>query len=324
MPRNDVDRYSSLSRAGDEDQVDLLDLFLILWGGKWFISGFGAVAGVLSVFFALSLPNIYRAEVLLAPTSGGDSGGLSAVASQYAGIASLAGINISNVGAGVDPTALGIEVLQSRKFIVDFIERHDILVPLMGAKDWDLSDNTLIYDQDVYDLNTNEWVRRASRPRESKPSLLEAYQEFSEIMVVSQSADTSLVKISIDHYSPYIAKHWVDKLVEDINLVIKNQDVSEARNSIEYLNEQLESTALSEMRSIFYQLVEEQTKTIMLANARPEYLFRTVDPAVVTEEKVKPRRFLICLAGTGIGVFFGLVFVLGRLFFLGYSRLEEC
>ena len=293
-----------------EDEIDLRELFMVLWRGKWVIVVITFMAAVTSVFVALSLPNVYRAEALLAPANTEDSGGLAGLASQYGGLASLAGINLS--GSGADKTALGIEVLQSRKFIGDFVARRDILVPLMAVKGWELKNNQLLYDNDLYDSNAKKWVRDVEPPRLVQPSALEAYEAFREVLDVSQSSETGFIKVSVEHYSPYIAKQWVDWLIEDINFEIKQQDVIEAESSIGYIQEQLQSTSLTELQAVFYQLIEEQTKTVMIAKSRPEYLFRSLDPAVVAEKKEKPRRALICILGVFFGFCLGFFFVIGR------------
>ena len=127
--------HQNQSPVTNDDDIDLRELFRILWAGKWLICGITFVAAVIAVVVALMLPNIYRAEALLAPNDQEGAGGLSALAAQYGGLASLAGINLSSGSA--DKTALGLEVLKSRKFISEFIEHHDILVPLMAAKGWD-------------------------------------------------------------------------------------------------------------------------------------------------------------------------------------------
>ena len=100
-------------------------------GGQWLIGGISFAAAMIAVAVALMLPNIYRAEALLAPNDQQGTGGLSALAAQYGGLASLAGINIGSGSA--DKTALGLEILKSRKFVSEFIERHDILVPLIAV-----------------------------------------------------------------------------------------------------------------------------------------------------------------------------------------------
>ena len=52
----------------------------------------------------------------------------------------------------------------------------------------------------------------------------------------------------------------------------------------------------------------------MLAEVRPEYVFKTIDPAIAPEKKSKPSRALICIIGTFIGGVLGVVLVAIRHF----------
>ncbi|MDG2289097.1 MAG: Wzz/FepE/Etk N-terminal domain-containing protein, partial [Woeseiaceae bacterium] len=194
-----------------DDEIDLRELFRVLWAGKWLIGGISFAAAMIAVAFALSLPNIYRAEALLAPNDSQGTGGLSALAAQYGGLASLAGINLNSGSA--DKTVFGLEVLKSRKFISGFIERHDILVPLMAAEDWDAESGELKIDPRVYDVATDRWARDARPPRKVMPSLQEAHKAFMAILSVSRDKKSGFVSIAVEHYSPTVAKQWVDWLV---------------------------------------------------------------------------------------------------------------
>ena len=95
---------------------------------------------------------------------------------------------------------------------------------------------------------------------------------------------------------------------------MKSQAISEAGKSISYLQGQIEKTRIAEMQQIFYQLIESQTKTVMLAEVRDEYVFRGGDPAVVQEEEAKPKRVLICVLGILLGSMLGVFFVFIRHF----------
>ena len=66
------------------------------------------------------------------------------------------------------------------------------------------------------------------------------------------------------------------------------------------------------MRNLFYELIQSQTETMMLANVREEYVFKTIDPATVPEFKSEPKRALICILGTFLGGFLALIYVLVR------------
>jgi uncharacterized protein involved in exopolysaccharide biosynthesis len=291
-----------------DDEIDLRELFSVLWDGKWSIIGLTSIAAVIAVVYALSLPNIYRSEALLAPASS-DGGGLGGLAAQYGGLASLAGISLPG-GSGGDKTDLGLEVMKSRAFIQQFIERRNILVPLMAAEAWDASSGELLINERIYNVGTNTWVRDVDPPKKAEPSLQESYSAFSGMLSVSQDKDSGFVTLAIKHVSPVVARQWVTWLVEDVNDVMRDDDVSEAENSIAYLKEQVEATSLADLQSMFFELIQKQTETIMLAKVRSEYLFKTIDPAIVPEQKADPKRAIICVIGTLLGT---MIAVLGIL-----------
>ncbi|KZZ41591.1 hypothetical protein A3755_23285 [Oleiphilus sp. HI0085] len=83
----------------------------------------------------------------------------------------------------------------------------------------------------------------------------------------------------------------------------------QAEKSISYLQQQIEKTEISEMRSIFFQLIEEQTKTLMLTSVSDEYVFRTISSAKVAEQKSKPRVPLIIAVFTMLGFIGSMVYV---------------
>ncbi len=294
------------------DEIDLRELWNVVWDGKWVVIGITFLFGLSSILYALSLPNIYRSEVLLAPAEENSGGALAGLSGQFGGLASLAGVNLAEGGG--DKTALAIEVLKSREFISKFIKRHNLLIPLMAAEGWDLGRNELIIDSDIFNQKTSAWVRKPKPPYGAEPSAQEAHKAFSKIFSVSQDKKSSFVSISVEHYSPYIAKQWVGWLVEDINDEIKSRDVSEAKKSVEYLSSQLSKTSIADMQSIFYELIEEQTKTIMFAEVREEYVFKTIDEAIAPELKSKPKKSLICILGVILGGMIGVFYVLVRHF----------
>ncbi|MBU1310801.1 MAG: LPS O-antigen length regulator, partial [Gammaproteobacteria bacterium] len=120
-------------------------------------------------------------------------------------------------------------------------------------------------------------------------------------------------KLSFEHLSPILVQRWTQQLVVGVNQKIRQRDMQEAQSSLNYLSQQLQDTKVAEIRSSLAQLIEEQTKTLMLANIREEYVLKVVDPAYLPEEKVKPRRSLVVLMSM-----FGMALFL---MIIGYIRL---
>jgi uncharacterized protein involved in exopolysaccharide biosynthesis len=305
--------YHQQHHLPEDDEIDLAELWHAIWSGKLLIIAISGLFAISSIIYAINQPNIYQAKTLLAPAGDQSSAsGLAKMAGQFGGLASLAGINLG--GSGTDKTGLALEVLKSRVFLEKFINKHQLLVPLMAAENWDVMTNTLILDDDIYDPTTKAWIRDVTAPKKPQPSSWEAYQAFKDILAVATNTETGMITLTIDHYSPEIATQWILWLVSDINAAMRDQDKAEAQRSIDYLSTKLQETQLADMQTVFYQLIEQQTKTIMLAEVSLEYVLKTIDPANAPEEKAKPNRALIVVLGTMLGGILSMLIVLVRYF----------
>jgi uncharacterized protein involved in exopolysaccharide biosynthesis len=291
-------------------EIDLKELFSILWQGRLIVAAITGFAAFVSVLFALSQPNIYIATALLAPAE--DSGsGLSGLMKEYGGLASLAGVSLPR-GEGTSKAQLGMELMRSRAFIGDFVERRDILPELLAFESWDPMSGNVILDARLYDETTKIWTREVTPPQLPEPSAQQAHAAFISILGISEDKQTGYISVSIEHQSPFVAAKWVEWLVQDVNTFVKGQDVEEATKAIEYLTQQVSKTALADLQTMFFELIQAQTETVMLAQVRPEYVFKTIDPAVVPEVKSGPNRAATCILGTLFGGIFGVFLVLIR------------
>ncbi|WP_127021645.1 Wzz/FepE/Etk N-terminal domain-containing protein [Rheinheimera mangrovi] len=291
------------------EETDLKEYLVQILRYKYLIFGISISFALVVAIGSLFLPNVYRAETILAPVA--DNSALK-VPGQLGSLAALAGVNLGGLDGG-GKSVLALELLKSRDFIIRFIDQHKLLVPLMAAKGWDQNQDKVIIDADEYNEESKIWVRDVKAPIKPEPSMQEAYEEFKDIFAVSQDKMTSMVKISIEHVSPNVARDWVLLLTKDINNEMKQRDLIEAEQSIRYLNEQIAQTNISEIKTMLFSLVEEQTKTIMLANVRDEYVFKTIDPPLAPEKKIKPARALLVVLGFLLGFFLTAFFVIFRM-----------
>ena len=292
-----------------DDEIDLRELFSVLWNGKKLIIGITAIFALVSVFYALSIPNQYRATALVSPAQG-SGGGLSGALGQLGGLASLAGVSIG--GGESSEAQVAQEIMRSRGFIEEFISENNLAVEVFAAEGWDMGSNQLEINSDIYDVDSLLWVRDAPAGKTVGPSGWELYESFSERFSVSEDKKTGMVSISVEYFSPELAKEWVDRLVIGINQHMQSRKLEKVNINIQYLEAQIQKTSIAEMREVFYTIIEEQIKSKMLAEASPEYAFVTVSPAMAPEKKSQPKRALICILGTLLGGMLATLIVLVR------------
>ena len=291
-----------------DDEIDLRELFGVLWAGKIKIIAITAVFALASVVYALSVPNQYKATALLSPAQS-SGGGLSGALGQLGGLASLAGVSIG--GGGSSEAQVAQEIMKSWNFIEGFIKSNDLAVEIYAAEGWSKSSNSLQINSDLYDESDSQWLVENNDTGElGPPSSWKLFQDFVGMLSVSEDKKSGLVSVSIEYYSPQIAKHWLDLYVAAINGHMQERKMAEVTRNITYLEAQIKKTNIAEMKEVFYTIIEEQIKSKMLAEASPDYAFVPVSPSMVPEEKSQPKRALICILGTLLGGMLSVLWVL--------------
>jgi uncharacterized protein involved in exopolysaccharide biosynthesis len=266
-----------------EDELGLGAL-LALIARRWLLIGVIVVACTgLGVAAALLMTPVYRAEILVMPADGDDSGGtLSSLAAQFGSLASLVGDNLSGGGDREEALAL----LGSRALATQFISDSGLL-PVFFADKWDSA--------------AQRWVVEG----DDAPTMADAYKLFNEsIRGISVNSQTGLITLSIEWTDPDLAAAWANELIARVNASMRDRTIEEAERSIEFLNKEIDKTSVVDLRAAIFSLVESQVKRIMLANARDQYAFKIIDPAVPAEKDqfVRPRRMLIAASAFVAGV----------------------
>lgn len=276
--------FVPIQTSSQQDKtIDLLDVLRFLFKHKWIISGITFLSTAIAAAIAINMTPIYRAEVLVAPATEEQArGGLSTIAGQFGGLASLAGIDL---GGNSGTKSEAIATLKSRVFTEKFIRDENIL-PILFEDKWD-------------DMNSRWFVTDPA----AVPSMWDAYKLFNGIRSISEDKKTGLITLAIEWKDPELAAHWANLLVRRINGMLRASAIDQAQKSIDYLKRELVKTSVVELQQGIYRLIEAQVNKIMLANVRDDYAFKLVDPAVVPQEKAKPKRGLII----GLGLLTGLI-----------------
>ena len=311
-----------MSHSESDYEIDLLEIISVLWAEKLKIISITAIFALGSVIFALSLPNQYKATALLAPAHS-DGSGLSGAVSQLGNIASFAGLRIG--GFEITESSIAQEIMKSWSFIEKFIDDNDLAVEIYAAEGWNKETDTLMINDEIYDVSSGKWLIEdidtgGLRP----PTSWELFQRFDEILSVSENKKTGLVSVSVEYYSPKIAKQWLDSYFTAINEHMQMRQVVKVSNNINYLQQQIEKTSIAETREVFYTIIEEQTKKKMVAEASPDYAFVALSDSMVPERKSKPNRAIICLFITFLGGVIAVLYVvLAHYFQEGSSELKK-
>jgi uncharacterized protein involved in exopolysaccharide biosynthesis len=297
-------------RPGYDDEIDLFELVQTVWSGKWVIILVSILAAAVSAWVSLQLPNVYTVQVKIAPVE--DEGGaqMNALVGQYGGLASLAGIPLPSGGSG--QSELLLEILQSRSFLEPFIRDQSLGPRLIAIEGYDLIEKQEVVDSEKYDPTEKRWVRVVELPQTPEPSGEELFEAFSEALSVTKDKTSPVITISFEHRSPLLGYEVLAALVKRVDDFARSRDRTRSQQSIEYLEQKLSETRLVDVEKVLYQMIESQTKTLMLAEVNKDYAFQVIDAPQVPEKHSKPSRALIVVLSTLVGGMLATLWVLVR------------
>jgi uncharacterized protein involved in exopolysaccharide biosynthesis len=255
-----------------DDEIDLASVSRLVSGNKLLIGSIGLLFAIGAGVLAFTTPPVFRAEVTIVAVRERDING-SGISGQLGALSSLVGVTLGQNG-GSGPTADA--VLDSRRLVEEYIKRNDLL-PVLS-------------------------------PHASKPSTMwlqvKKFKEGS--LTVRKDARKGVTTVAVDWTDPVLAARWANGLIALANDLIRTRALDDATRNIAYINKQLEQTNTVEMRQVLFDIIKNETKTLMLANGRTDYAFEVVDPAVTPERKIGPHRSIYIIVGFGLGAFAGL------------------
>ena len=280
---NQQSQPTSLYPVERGDELSLIELWKVLVEYKLLIIVFTALTTLGAIYYASTLPTIYKAEVLMIPASGGGGGG--GLSNRLGGLADMAGVSLGGSSAGAEGEQ-ALARLKTRSFLIKHIKEKN-LKSILFADQWSTVEK--------------RWIDQEPSDREASELLLDM---ITTARVPKDKAGLVILSIEWkDPTNPEKIANIANNLVKSMNSHAKKRAILEAVRSVSFIEKELEKTSLLNSQIILYSIIEQQMGTIMLANVRDEFVFKVIDSAVIpTRAETKPI-FMIIFIGIVLGIF---------------------
>jgi uncharacterized protein involved in exopolysaccharide biosynthesis len=267
---------------------------------KRLIIVFTALTTLGAIYYASTLPTIYKAEVLMIPASSGvnDNNGLS---SRLGGLASMAGVSLIGGSASIKGEQ-AVARLKTRSFLINHIKGKN-LKPILFADQWDRVEK--------------KWIDKEPSDRDSAELLRGMIDAGSH-----PKSKAGLASLSIEWKNPHNPNKIADianNLASSMNSHAKDRAILEARDSISFLEKELEQTSILNSQTMLYSIIEKQMQKIMIANIRDEFVFKIIDPAVVPKHAETKPVLIVVFIGLILGIFLASFLAISTNYFKGQS-----
>lgn len=296
----------------DDDEIDLLELWDILWAGKWFVVAFTLACTLVAVYVTLFvMPVIYKSDAVILPNKA-ESG-----ASRLSGLVGSLPIPLSLPGGGgeVDKVA---SFLNSRTLQTRLIEKYDLLRR---------------YYPEAWEDDEAE-----------KPTLVKALQTglLNDILNVKNDDKTGLITISWSDQSPEFAALMVERVIAELKFFLENEyetdaarerqfvesQLAETTRSLEYWENQVPSGEITLAKiqrerlaaQTVYTELRKQLELAKITEAKEVISFKVLDPPLIPEQRSSPARTKICLLTIIASGMFSVFLVFGYRFVINVKK----
>jgi uncharacterized protein involved in exopolysaccharide biosynthesis len=284
-----------------DDEINLLDLFMVVVRRKRLIIGLVFLTGVAAVIISLLMTNIYRSEATIAPRELEQSPGKALTGA----LGGLGGMVASEFGLGGGSDADKIEVLlKSRQLANLVVEKHNLL-PILFDKKWD--------------SQKKAWIETPS------PTIQDAYKLIKDgLLKVTRDRKTDVITASIEHKDPEFAKCLMQYYLTELSEGLRAKVLKDAQENMKFLTEQLDRTNDPLLREKIYGMLAKEIEKDTFARAQTYYGFYVLDPPIAPDlnKKASPKRSLICVLSVVVA-FFAAVFLAFFLEYLNRLKTEE-
>ena len=312
---NTTNNYSqdseNTSDTGYEDDFSLADLVNILSGSKKNIALITSSFFIVSSLYTFFLPDTYTSDSLLIIADDSEAGGsgLASMASRYSGLASMAGVSMSNGSTSKSDHI--IATIKSRSFFKHLASIPGIYPSLVAGDSYDWKTKKLTLNQGIYNSVKGTWIN-------GMPSLQGSHDEyFLKNLVISADKKTGFIYLSFTHISPEFSLLMAQTVIEEANNIVRLQHIGESNKALAYLNDELKKTFEIGTKDSISTLIDAQLKVQMLANVRQDYIISPIDKPVLPEWKSGPTRMRIVLLSSIVGLLISAFFALYAYYFLG-------
>ena len=292
-------------------EINLIEYCSIVWRRKAVFGGIVLAGGILALAVSLITPDIYRADAVITPVKSQEAsmgGGIPTLAQQFGG---LPGISLPDSGS----TAEIISLLESNILREKVLERSGVM-QMIFAERWDADKKEWrgagpssflsgLLDR-AKTLLRPKALEAAAFGNGNAPTVWEGIRKLKEMVSIVQSARENTITISADALSAETSAKTVGYILDTLNEHMSAEAQRVARVNRAYLEGQLDSAPDPIIRQKIYSLVARQIEMDMMAEVKENFAFKVIDPPMVPDQRISPKRTRMVASGVAASLIVGL------------------
>lgn len=305
-----IEQPDTAKPSNSNDEIDLRDLFVSLWHGKYLI--------VFCILISIAFASLYlRAaerkysvnyvfKSVASENAGPNLGGLG-------GLASLAGVTLPSSSSG---DFLTFKFLLKSEEVAEFLANDPPLIRAMFKNEWDQDagifrkppDGTLSpYKRLLKGILTGRGDASYVAPNAARI----AYWIKNNLQY-SEDRDSGFLTLSSETSNPELLLAVMKKITFEADQLLKVRYIESAEQTMVFYQQQLSKARAREHREALAKLIAQEDQKLMLASKGTYFVAEPVTQPSVSLTPTSPKASLVLALSFVLGGFFGAAIVLIR------------
>lgn len=192
-----------------------------------------------------------------------------------------------------------LEVIGSYDFFSNsFINKNDAKY-LKAYKKYDFKKKLDIFDEKIYNSETNQWLRNETPFKKQIPTKHELWSVFNtKHLKAVLNRESQFVEVKIIHLSPLYSKQVLDRVLEKLDKYFLDIDLKYYQNLNELLKIEISKTENIDVKKMLSDHLSENMQRIASMKAKKYYVINQIEPPYLNEEPFSPKIiFIIFISG---------------------------
>ena len=293
-----------------DDEIDLRDLLVTLWRGKWFITFCVLVAITLGSLYLRSADNKYTVTYIFKPVSSEDA---TPNFSGLGGLASLAGVSLPSSSSG-DFTAF--KMLLKSEEVATLLMDDTEFVREIFASEWNNAQQ--IFERPSpgalapFKALVKSVLLGEGESTYVTPNPARLANWMSSAFSTSIDRDTGYLTFTSETIKPELSLKIISRAASVTDLLLKERFIISAEKTMSFYQQKLAAARAREHREALAKLIAQEDQKLMLASKGSYFVAEPLTTPSVSLYPTSPKSSLILALSVVLGGFFGAALVLIR------------
>ena len=294
----------------ENDEIDLREIFLSLWRGKWFIVFCLLIAIIAASAYLRNADRLYTVNYIFRPTSSDE---IAPTFSGLGGIASLAGITLPTSSSSDFSTYKFLIISEE---VAAFLLKDKEIVKEIFKNEWNKNSNSFEQPElnTLGKLSTNLKTMLAGKEKIGyvRPNAARLSKWFQENITITSNRETGFLTLSSETNSPDLIKSIMIKVTDTTDSLLKDRYIATAEEMMLFYQTQLSKARAREHREALAKLIAQEDQKLMLASKGDYFVAEPITAPSVSLYPTSPKSTLILALAIVLGAFIGSALVLLR------------